>query len=65
MNLGWFWRVQWLHEWWYRAQARRASRLAAYSHLAMIAHAIWTGSTHAYTLRADLPREPDSTRVIW
>lgn len=65
MTPGWFLRLQVMHDWWYRLQARRVSRLAALRHLAAIADALFTGSTQAYTFIRDLPRAPDSTRIEW
>lgn len=41
------------------------ARRAAWRHLATVTHALYSGSTAAYTLMPDLPRVPDSTEVYW
>lgn len=49
--------------WWAYRQGKTAARREAYRHLAVVAHALYTGSTAAYSLTPDLPREDDSTNV--
>lgn len=49
--------------WWQERKAKTAARHQAWRHMAVIAHALYTGSTRAYELTPDLPREPDSTRI--
>ena len=63
----WRFLLTWLGgtHWYYRFQARRMARIAATRHLALVAKALFTGSTEAYTLMDDLPREPDSTEIQW
>jgi hypothetical protein len=46
-------------------KAKRDARHAAIRHMAVIAHAVYTGSTGAYTLTPDLPRAIDSTEITW
>ena len=49
--------------WWGAKQQTREARRKAYRHLTVVAHALYTGSTAAYELTPDLPREVDSTQV--
>ena len=63
----WRFLLTWLgcYQWYYRLQARRAARMAATRHLALVAKALFTGSTEAYTLMQDLPRVEGSSEVEW
>ena len=58
--LGW-----WAYGWWYRFRFRQMARMIATRHMAIIAKAMITGSTDAYTLLQDLPRQPQSTEIDW
>ena len=49
--------------WWAYRAGKSAARREAYRHLAVVAHALYTGSTEAYTLTPNLPRKDDSTTV--
>lgn len=49
--------------WWAYRQGKRDARRQAYRHLAVVAHALYTGSTSAYQLTPDLPRTDLSTAV--
>ena len=49
--------------WWGLCRRKQDARRQAYRHLAVVAHAVYTGSTAAYSLTPDLPREQDSTTV--
>ena len=49
--------------WWAYRQGKAAARRQAYRHLVVVAHALYTGSTGAYSLTPDLPRVEDSTAV--
>lgn len=49
--------------WWAYRQGKREARYQAFRHLTVVAHALYTGSTGAYHLTPDLPRECDSTNV--
>jgi len=51
--------------WWALRCEKQAARRQAYRHMAVIAHAVYTGSTEAYTLTPDLPRSSNSTEVHW
>ena len=51
----------WLAGWRAKTQARHA----ALRHVCVIAHAVYTGSTGAYTLTPDLPRGDNSTEIEW
>lgn len=58
------WRT-WQKRTWYRFKMRQAVRIAATSHMATVAKAVYSGSTAHYTLMDDLPRHDDSTEVKW
>ncbi len=58
------WRI-WRQRAWYRFKARQAVRLAATHHMAVVAKAVYSGSTEGYTLIDDLPRHENSTHVKW
>jgi hypothetical protein len=58
------WRA-WRKRVFYRLKAKQMARIAATSHMATVARAVWSGSTEAYTLIEDLPRHDDSTHVKW
>ena len=49
--------------WWAYRQGQRSARRQAFRHLAVVAQALYTGSTAAYHLTPDLPRASDSTHV--
>lgn len=51
----------WLALW----RLKRLVRQRATRHAAIVAHALFSGSTQAYTLTEDLPREADSTMIRW
>ena len=51
--------------WWAYRQGRQHARHEALRHLAVVAHALYTGSTAAYSLTPNLPREVDSTNVAF
>ena len=55
----------WLGGWLESRRVKRDARHAALRHVAVIAHAIYTGSTGAYTLTPDLPRAENSTEIRW
>lgn len=49
--------------WWAYRQGQRDARRAALRHLAVVAQALYTGSTAAYELTPDLPRAENSTAI--
>jgi hypothetical protein len=51
--------------WWAYRQGKQAARRQALRQLAVVAHALYTGSTAAYTLTPDLPRNENSTEISW
>jgi hypothetical protein len=51
--------------WWGWVSRKQDARRQAYRHMAVIAHAVYTGSTSAYTLVPDLPRSSNSSEVRW
>jgi hypothetical protein len=53
-----------LKSWWARVWARHQARVAARRHLAVVAHALFTGSTASYEL-TELSRVDNSTEVDW
>jgi len=53
-----FWR------WWALRKAKAEARHQALRHLAVVAQALYTGSTASYELVPDLPRMKDSTRIF-
>lgn len=55
----------WLAGWLDDRRAKRDARHAALRHIAVVAHAVYTGSTGAYTLTPDLPRAAESTEINW
>ena len=55
----------WRRRTWYRFKLRQFARVTATRHMATVARALWTGSTDAYTLVPDLPREENSTEIRW
>lgn len=57
--------MNWLTAWLASRREKRAARYAALRHMAVIAQAVYTGSTAAYTLTPDLPRKEESTEVQW
>ena len=54
------WRV-----WRHRTKAKALARYQARRHMAAVARALFSGSTAHYTLHEDLPRDEDSSRVLW
>lgn len=60
MGLTW---PTWAIQWWAVLHARRVARHRALRHMAVVARAVFEGSTAAYTLVPDLPRHEDSTQV--
>lgn len=57
--------IAWLTRWRADHAARTIARHRAIRHLAVIAKAVYAGSTAAYELTPDLPREQDSTNLDW
>lgn len=55
----------WFAGWLEDRRAKRDARHAALRHIAVIAQAVYTGSTAAYTLTPDLPRAENSTEIAW
>ena len=55
--------IAFFSRWFTRNTARTIARHRAIRHMAVIAHAIYTGSTAAYELTPDLPRQVDSSNV--
>lgn len=55
----------WFAGWFSDRQQKREARHAALRHVAVIAQAVWTGSTAGYTLTPDLPRQDNSTEIEW
>ena len=53
-----------LASWWARIWARHQARVAARRHLAVVAHALFTGSTAGYEF-VELERVANSTEVKW
>ena len=53
----------WVVAWWAALHARRVARHRALRHMAVIARAVYEGSTAAYRLVPDLPRQDDSSQV--
>jgi hypothetical protein len=51
--------------WWAYRQGKQSARRQAMRHMAAVAHALYTGSTAAYDLTPDLPRQADSTNVCF
>lgn len=52
--------------WLARVLAKQRARQAAMRHAAVVAQAIWTGSTAGYSFDRDLPRVESSTEVtLW
>lgn len=54
-----------LADWLMAFHGRQLARHRALEHAAVVARALYTGSTMHYTLTPDLPRAEDSTRVEW
>jgi hypothetical protein len=55
----------WFAGWLDDRRTKRDARHAALRHIAVVAHAVYTGSTSAYTLTPDLPRQDNSTDIQW
>lgn len=55
----------WLYGWWVERRRKTEARHTALRHMCVIAHAVYSGSTAAYTLTPDLPRQENSTHIQW
>lgn len=51
--------------WWALRKEAREARYRALQHLAVVAQALYTGSTAGYEMFPDLPRAKNSTDVGW